>query len=535
MATGIFLLYPSTINLEELATNSPLKDIEGFSKDELCYMLQLPRYLPTISDKILTETGYTKIKSTIAQKFVRKYNHYLTKLSEIGILETDGHFIIGKKAFGYKFLPPHQSSPLAKHEIEDPVFAKKLMTLRLVPEEMKGDYDHLTQWFNGLLRIDEAAAQAFIVQYQKSVKKTAVQEIFNIWNGPESDPRILKKFSRLAFAEPYDYQFGVLRINQDWYTLNVDETAGRFHSNLTNLKSELRHALTYQGEQLVSIDLKNSQPFISLLLLNPMFYKDYYTVPMNPDQPIIRWNKVNKSQQHTTEEVTQAAKAPRIQLLTPSITLSNIDPKIASNILGINSSTRNSTALITLAESNKLTQSEDVLLYRKLVESGTLYEYLEECMIAEGLPKPKDRRELKGIMFQVLFTDNSFFKQPEAEPKRLFARAFPTVHELFRLVKGSAKRDLPVLLQRIESNLFIETIAKRISKERPLLPIFTIHDSIVTTVGNEDYVQNVIREELKLAIGATPTFGLEYYTKQELQRQTLDLRQANLASAKSDT
>jgi hypothetical protein len=528
MATGIFLLYPSTINLEELATNSPLKDIEEFSRDELCYILQLPRYLPTISDKILTETGYTKIKSTIAQKFVRKYNQYLAKLCEINILETDGQFIIGKKAFGYKFLPPHQSSPLAKYEIEDPVFAKKLMTLRLVPEELKGEYDHLTQWFNGLLRINEAAAQAFIVEYQKSVKKMAVQEIFNMWTGPESDPRELKKFSRLAFDEPYDYQFGVLRINQDWYTLKVDETAGRFHSNLTNLKSELRHALTYNGEQLVSIDLKNSQPFISLLLLNPMFYKDYYTVKIDPDHSIFWWNKVYNSKQHTNEEDTQAAKASHNQILTPSITLGNIDPQIASNILGINSSRRNYTALITLVESNKLTESEDILLYRKLVESGTLYEYLEECMIAEGLPKPKDRRELKGIMFQVLFTDNSFFKQPEAEPKRLFARAFPTVHELFRLIKGRAKKDLPVLLQRIESTLFIETIAKRISKERPSLPIFTIHDSIVTTVGNEDYVQDVMREELKLAIGATPTFGLEYYTKQELERLTSVMQTANL-------
>ena len=52
---------------------------------------------------------------------------------------------------------------------------------------------------------------------------------------------------------------------------------------------------------------------------------------------------------------------------------------------------------------------------------------------------------------------------------------------------------------------------KRQARERPNLPIFTIHDSIVTTVGNEAYVQSVLKEELTKAIGWPPQVALDYW------------------------
>jgi len=53
---------------------------------------------------------------------------------------------------------------------------------------------------------------------------------------------------------------------------SVDSTAGRLHTNLTNLKSDLRNYLTYDGKTLVAVDIRNSQPYLSLAL----FRKDSY-------------------------------------------------------------------------------------------------------------------------------------------------------------------------------------------------------------------------------------------------------------------
>jgi hypothetical protein len=52
---------------------------------------------------------------------------------------------------------------------------------------------------------------------------------------------------------------------------------------------------------------------------------------------------------------------------------------------------------------------------------------------------------------------------------------------------------------------------KRIAKEQPRLPIFTIHGSIATTQGNEDYVKKVLEEELYKSIGYLPKLSTELW------------------------
>ncbi len=55
----------------------------------------------------------------------------------------------------------------------------------------------------------------------------------------------------------------------------------------------------------------------------------------------------------------------------------------------------------------------------------------------------------------------------------------------------------------------IQKVSQRISIEKPTLPIFTIHDSIVTTDGNQDYVSRVIEEEAYKLTGLKISLGIE--------------------------
>ena len=59
----------------------------------------------------------------------------------------------------------------------------------------------------------------------------------------------------------------------------------------------------------------------------------------------------------------------------------------------------------------------------------------------------------------------------------------------------------------------LNVITKRIARERKNLPIFTIHDSIVTTdeEGNAAYIQKVMEEEFTKAIGFSPMFEIEHW------------------------
>lgn len=49
---------------------------------------------------------------------------------------------------------------------------------------------------------------------------------------------------------------------------------GRVHTNLTNLRSELRAFLTCEGQPLVNLDIRNSQPLIFALLLRKQYPED---------------------------------------------------------------------------------------------------------------------------------------------------------------------------------------------------------------------------------------------------------------------
>jgi hypothetical protein len=54
----------------------------------------------------------------------------------------------------------------------------------------------------------------------------------------------------------------------------VDETVGRMHTVLTNMKSDLRNLITYQGKPMVSVDIANSQPYLATLLFTKQFYQN---------------------------------------------------------------------------------------------------------------------------------------------------------------------------------------------------------------------------------------------------------------------
>ena len=142
--------------------------------------------------------------------------------------------------------------------------------------------------------------------------------------------------------------------------------------------------------------------------------------------------------------------------------------------------------------------------------------------------KPFDKAKMKEMTFQVFYSDNKFFHQdgswedpktktrPDAKPKRLFEAAFPTLAKVFRAYKEKDNNNLPRLLQQIESTLVLKHIVPRIASERSDLPIFTIHDNVVTTVGNEAYVERIMREEIERLTGLQPKFGIEYWTPESV-------------------
>jgi hypothetical protein len=121
---------------------------------------------------------------------------------------------------------------------------------------------------------------------------------------------------------------------------------------------------------------------------------------------------------------------------------------------------------------------EDIRLYQELAESGLFYEFLIEKVVYAG-----DRTKFKKQFFtDVFFSKVAKWSTPI---KDAFIESFPTVYEIIVELKAKDYKQFAVSMQRLEANIMIDTVAKKMVKAGKL--ILTLHDAIVCT--NEDDLQ----------------------------------------------
>jgi len=401
--------------------------------------------------------GFINTNSVILQKRIKNYKQYLDHMLEYGFIRTDMEYIPGVKSKGYLIsgrnnvettinLIPIQTFVARKNRKKD---NKKRIAKNKATEK---DYPHLTKWFNAKLKIDSRNA------------KMKLNELFPVQTGSIKGT---KKGEASRYTKRIKALYSIKKLENQNFYYNVDDNVGRFHSNLTNIKKELRNYITYDGKKLVNIDIKNSQPFFSTLLFNPAFYEEKSEI----------------------------------------INIYNIPSSI--KLLSNNSSYSQSlSTIIMLGKTLQNTDYKEYKEYLNMVDSGSFYLQLHTKLYPE---LPFNKRKLKEIIFVVFFSSNRFIGQPQAQIKRDFRDAFPEVYKIFALIKKKNYKTLSHLLQHIESEMVIERVTKRISLEQPELPIFTIHDSVVTIQGSENYVARIIKEEVKKATGLDVKLGLEFW------------------------
>jgi hypothetical protein len=476
---------PENLEVDKLLKRYPPKNIANFKKEHLLYIIHLITAIPATNKDLEIYEGFIPIYSKVLQNKVRNYRQYLDYLiDEAKVLVSNNQYKVGAHSKGYKFTATYSHRIVKPVTIYDRSLKAALKKQSVFSASIKKKYKHVIKWYNDNLEIDYSLAMSYI---EEDLRRKL------------QNPK-LRDYDKKSkqYKDPYHQyncsQLNIERIAADEYLLSVDPNVFRLHSTISNLKSEIRHCMTYGGKKLVSIDIKNSQPYLSTSILKSSFWM------RGRDSHISKYNR-----KYSSKKVVQA---------TNPFNISHISKGITGNIFP-NTSQYNS--YIMLCKSEDKQDGSDLQRYATLVQQGVFYEYLAEEIGKELGVDYSDRKMVKAAVFQVLFTDNRFLGQKEAEPKRIFKDRFPTVYDLFAKIKRNDKTNLPRLLQRIESHLMLLVVAKRIARERPKLPILTIHDSIVTTVGNEDYVKSIMEEELGKAIGFPPKLSLEYWHPDNLK------------------
>jgi hypothetical protein len=138
---------------------------------------------------------------------------------------------------------------------------------------------------------------------------------------------------------------------------------------------------------------------------------------------------------------------------------------------------------------------------------------------------------MKKVVFTILFSKNECdmaeprtLKERNSRESRVLAKdvfrsCFPSVFKVFEKIKEGNNALLACLLQSIEAYVILNKICVRVKSERPDLPLFTVHDSLLTTEGNEGYLKRVMEEEFYRHVGAAPNLTVKLLCPENLEPQ----------------
>ena len=462
-------------NLHSNHESNPGLDTGPVSKDGYKILSSLTLYVPIDIDRLLSEKPPNF-------RFDRDYFVYILHLihsipaRKRDIIElNDGYTPINRKFLqkrihGYKryieylkahgiivenrqYIPNKSSMGLKFSDAYNnqivPVSIRKWTLIKNIKYLNKNYNEELTNEFNNLKKWFNPK---LTVNYDKGIDFLNQLSNDEIRNGNSQDLKLRHNCRLLPF----------LKIKNGEHPFYVDNTGFRLHTNLTQMLSGLRKFIKYDGKILCSIDISNSQLYLASSLLD--------------DEVFLKNDLIDK--------------------ITNPLFISD------------------SNYPIMLVEKIKsIKNAPDVQLFKRQVSSGKFYEnfgaVLVENKLIEETEITKIRSLAKTITFSSIYSPNTSIGYNE--PMKLFKRLFPNVYEIFRIIKKGQNNHpaLSICLQRLESELVLNIICRKISNERPDIVLFTLHDSIITTEDNVEFVQSVMYNVLRERIGLVPNFKIE--------------------------
>jgi len=478
---------PENLNIDEILSKYPpeFPVKRKFNRDHLIQIIDLLCTLPAQKKDILTKDEFIPICAARLNTYVFAYQYYLQYLEKIGVIICDNKYVTESwstdanpvKCLGYKFVEEYNKS-YKKIELTNTTATALRNKLGLPSDYRQRRYKYISKWLNPHLKINAEAAREYAADWYEYIKDKKY-----LWKPKEKKLANGRKVA-VGLKDPINalkyYNIAIDLFESQEFYWDVDDVTRRFHSSITNLKKEFRNFVTYDGHELVGIDLKNSQPYLSLVLFEPTFW-------LNEHQKI---NIKDLKQQKIAKEVN----------------------KIMGIYFGEESSNYSKHMIDKLAS---LQENSSFQRYKNKVSEGQLYDHVLEACIDFYLDSDNleeylfnlDRHAIKLELIKVLYAGNRY----NSIIKKVITGQFEEPFNFFKLIKTKNKKRLSYLLQSLESTLFIQRIIKRITNENPKLPVYAIHDNIVTVRGHEGFVEHIMTDELFQATGVTPKFGREYW------------------------
>jgi len=194
----------------------------------------------------------------LRKKYGMYYNYYIDYLINEGFITLVSDYYVAKKSKTYQ-INYFDVSLIKRVKVYDKILLKKHSKIFLER--------NITEYNNSPIPID--------------IKRKVVDDIYHVKIDFDESFKLLKKLKDNNEIDNNKYYKNLLSISgiKDSHLFYKFDSYGRFHSNFTVLKKEIRQKfLKIDGEDVCELDIKNSQPFF-LSLLMKKYMADWKELP----------------------------------------------------------------------------------------------------------------------------------------------------------------------------------------------------------------------------------------------------------------
>jgi gas vesicle protein len=248
---------------------------------------------------------------------------------------------------------------------------------------------------------------------------------------------------------------------------SVSKSNHRLNSVITNLNRELRYYLKINGNRLVEVDLKSSQPYVLGSILTDRFFSgdtiiDYSLIKIYPQL----YKQLNYIVSKSSTDIT--------------------------SLIG-NSIYNNKEGLPKYFMSGDLDNCPEIQSYRNLPFKEGFYSHLNMTFFNGDFGTQKVKEDIMLVL-----NLKELEKRKHIELIQQFKIHFPNINSFIESVNNLNvfKSAVAILLQRSESYLFLLVGCKAVNEQLPNVPFLTIHDSILIEEQYSELVTPILKDRL---------------------------------------
>jgi len=364
--------------------------------------------------------SYVPLYSKILESYYYGYKKYIKYLCDNNILEKRNYSTSKATSNSFRFKNPvkyHNQLCYEKIELEDLSKFKNIQIVHSFDGKIQ-KCSHLVKWFYEGLEIN---CEGVYNDYCKE-----------------------KNYNKKLFAVLHSQK---IKNKEFWFTRNF-ESDRRLHSPITNLPKKIRKHLRFKGDKLESVDIKCSQPFFLIYFIEEVYKeiveerKKNYTIMF---ENILQIEKIIFSKDFVSE-YSQLKNA----ILHDDL-YSFLGEKLYPD------------TIIELKRNEFIGCRQNK--YRTIVSYNNPRELMKKTI----------------LRFLYVNTNNNRYLTEDEIDFRLIESNFPYFSLLLKVFKKNDHKRLSKILQNIESHCILDYVTKELSLQYPEMPLFTIHDSVITT------------------------------------------------------